>query len=113
MNVNDPYPNAAEAVALAESRGYDPVAHAAAIADDAECGCGGSDDISLTHPTNWLTEDEVGRLWDGAFPGIPLDDPDALHCDLCDVVETAADLTPDWNGETGNHLSCERKAVPA
>ena len=32
-----------------------------------------------------------------------------LHCDLCDVVENADDLTPDWNGETGNHLSCEAR----
>jgi azurin len=64
----DNYP--AEAVAIAASRGYDAEAHARAIADDAACGCGGSDDISLTHPTNWLTEDEVTRLWDNAFPGI-------------------------------------------
>ena len=28
---------------------------------------------------------------------------DTLHCDFCDVVECAGDLTPDWNGETGNH----------
>lgn len=34
-------------------------------------------------------------------------DPDALHCDHCAKVETAADLTPDWNPETGNHRSCE------
>ena len=32
---------------------------------------------------------------------------DSLHCDYCDVIENAADLTPDWNGETGCHLSCE------
>lgn len=32
-----------------------------------------------------------------------------LHCDLCDKVEWSGDLTPDWNGETGNHLSCERE----
>ena len=55
------YPAAAVAVAI--ERGYDPVAHAAALAADTD-GCGGSDDIALTHPTNWLTEDEVGRLWD-------------------------------------------------
>lgn len=59
-----------EAVAIALARGYDPEAHAAAIAEDAECGCGGSDDISLTHPTNWLTEDEMTRLWEDAYPGI-------------------------------------------
>ncbi len=34
-------------------------------------------------------------------------DEDALHCDYCETVESAADLPPDWNGETGNHLSCE------
>lgn len=36
-------------------------------------------------------------------------DNDALHCDYCTTVESAADLTPDWNGETGNHVSCERR----
>lgn len=30
-----------------------------------------------------------------------------LHCDHCNVVEFADELTPDWNDETGNHLSCE------
>jgi len=30
-----------------------------------------------------------------------------LHCDYCDKVETADDLTEDWNPETGCHLSCE------
>lgn len=57
MNI-DNYP--AEAVALAESRGYDPSAHAAALVED---------DIALTHPTNWLTEDEVTHLWDPHFDG--------------------------------------------
>ena len=33
--------------------------------------------------------------------------PTTLHCDFCSRVEDADDLTPDWNGETGNHLSCE------
>ncbi len=37
-------------------------------------------------------------------------DPVHLFCDLCSKVEHAADLTTDWNGETGNHLSCERNA---
>ena len=36
---------------------------------------------------------------------------DSLHCDYCSVIECAADLTPDWNGETGNHLSCEREQL--
>ena len=35
---------------------------------------------------------------------------DSLHCDFCDVIEDAGDLTSDWNGETGNHLSCEAHA---
>jgi hypothetical protein len=30
-----------------------------------------------------------------------------LTCDLCGGTEDADDLTPDWNGETGCHLSCE------
>jgi hypothetical protein len=30
-----------------------------------------------------------------------------LHCDYCTKIEWADDLTPGWNGETGNHLSCE------
>jgi len=64
MNTAEHYP--AEAIALAQSRGYDPDEHAAALAEDAECGCGGSDDIVLTHPTNWLTEEEVESLWDNA-----------------------------------------------
>lgn len=34
-------------------------------------------------------------------------DPTFVTCDLCDGVETPADMTPDWNGETGCHRSCE------
>ena len=33
--------------------------------------------------------------------------PDVIHCDICDGEEYPDDLTPDWNGETGCHLSCE------
>lgn len=40
-----------------------------------------------------------------------LNDEDTLRCDLCTTLECAADLTPDWNGETGNHLSCEARRV--
>jgi len=29
-------------------------------------------------------------------------------CDLCGRAEPWADLTPDWNGDTGNHYSCEQ-----
>lgn len=33
---------------------------------------------------------------------------DSLHCDYCDVIENAGDLDmSNWNGDTGNHLSCE------
>lgn len=35
---------------------------------------------------------------------------DTLSCDVCGHFECVADLTPDWNGETGAHLSCERAA---
>jgi hypothetical protein len=36
------------------------------------------------------------------------DDPAVLTCDLCGKTENADDLTPDWNGDTGNHESCEQ-----
>lgn len=42
--------------------------------------------------------------------GDGMGDPVHLFCDYCPNVEHAADLTPDWNGETGNHLSCESAA---
>lgn len=38
---------------LAASRGWDRAAHEAALA------AGDEDAIGLTHPTNWLDEDEV------------------------------------------------------
>jgi hypothetical protein len=38
-----------------------------------------------------------------------LGEPQHVFCDLCGLVEHPADLTPDWNGETGCHLSCELK----
>jgi hypothetical protein len=34
-----------------------------------------------------------------------------LTCDLCGQKEWAGDLTPDWNGDTGNHLSCEQEKI--
>jgi hypothetical protein len=43
-----------------------------------------------------------------------VDDPndlDLLHCDYCSVIETAADLPSDWNGETGNHEACEERVA--
>ena len=51
-----------------------------------------------------------GQDNDPSGPGCACYGDDTLHCDLCPKVETAADLTPDWNPETGNHLSCERGA---
>lgn len=38
-------------------------------------------------------------------------DPVHVFCDICGDAEHAADLTPDWNGETGNHRSCEQAIV--
>lgn len=35
------------------------------------------------------------------------EEPQHVFCDLCNGHEHPADLTTDWNGETGNHLSCE------
>lgn len=32
-----------------------------------------------------------------------------LTCDICGKHEWSGDLTPDWNGETGNHISCEKE----
>lgn len=44
-------------------------------------------------------------------PSIDWDDPllvsDVVTCDVCDKVEYPDNLTTDWNGETGCHLSCE------
>jgi len=44
-----------------------------------------------------------------------VDDPDATEpthvwCDICGGIEHPADLTPDWDGETGAHRSCEDAA---
>lgn len=49
------------ALLKAQSRGYDDAAHAAAIRAD-ETGMLDTDAISLTHPYNWLDEDEVESL---------------------------------------------------
>lgn len=43
-------------ISLAATRGYDDAAHRAAL--DAQ----DVDQVSLTHPYNWLTEDEVEGL---------------------------------------------------
>jgi hypothetical protein len=49
---------------LAAERGYDDKAHRAAIVQDRLTNGGkmDSDAVSLTHPANWLTEDEVEAL---------------------------------------------------
>jgi hypothetical protein len=38
-----------------------------------------------------------------------LGEPVHVFCDICGEHEHPADLTPDWNGGTGCHLSCERE----
>lgn len=37
-------------------------------------------------------------------------DPQHVFCDICGGAEHPADLAPDWNGDTGSHLSCEAGA---
>lgn len=53
-----------EALRLAASRGYDDEAHRAAIVEDTMHNDArlDSDAVTLTHPANWLTEDEVEAL---------------------------------------------------
>lgn len=34
-------------------------------------------------------------------------EPTHVFCDICDKAEHPADMTVDWNGETGQHISCE------
>lgn len=51
--------------------------------------------------------DECGQPTDGtAFETD--DEPLHVFCDICGEREHPADMTPDWNGETGCHLSCEQ-----
>jgi hypothetical protein len=45
------------------------------------------------------------------LPEDALSDPVHVSCDLCGEVEHPADMTPDWNGETGCHLTCERASA--
>ena len=40
-------------------------------------------------------------------PDDPMADPQHVFCDVCGRAEHPADLTTDWNGETGTHRSCE------
>lgn len=53
-----------ETLRIAASRGYDDAAHRAAILEDVETNNArlDSDAVALTHPANWLTEDEVENL---------------------------------------------------
>lgn len=37
-------------------------------------------------------------------------EPWHVFCDLCGGAEHPAEMTYDWNGDTGNHLSCESEA---
>ena len=50
-----------KALLLAQSRGYDDEAHRKAIIVDTEINDSRLDSaaVMLTHPANWLTEDEV------------------------------------------------------
>ena len=52
-----------EALLLAQSRGYDDEAHRQAIIEDTKINGArlDSDAVVLTHPANWLTEEEVER----------------------------------------------------
>jgi len=54
---------------------------------------------------------ECGQTLDafpfGKAPGM---DPWHVMCDICGEHEHPADMTPDWNGETGCHLSCEERS---
>jgi hypothetical protein len=54
----------ADVLRIAAGRGYDDEAHRAALVADTRDngGRGDSDAVALTHPANWLTEDEVEAL---------------------------------------------------
>lgn len=54
----------ADILAIAASRGYNDEAHRAAIVADTETNDArlDSDPVILTHPANWLTEEEVEGL---------------------------------------------------
>lgn len=57
-----------------------------------------------------ITCDDCGQLLTVYGNGDGTGDPVHVFCDLCTEAEHPDDLTTDWNGETGNHLSCERRA---
>lgn len=60
-----------------------------------------------------ITCGECGELLTVYGNGDGTGEPVHLFCDLCTDAEHAADLTPDWNGETGNHRSCEAREAKA
>ncbi len=72
------------------------------------CGLAGYDDYDIAG----MFEDMPDNV------GLPGDwitlyaEDDTLRCDHCTRLECASDLTPDWNSETGNHLSCEAQRCP-
>jgi hypothetical protein len=68
------------------------------------CECCGASAVYTQGLCPWCIEACEG--------GKPHVEPEGtLHCDHCTVVESADDLTPDWNGETGNHRSCEARIM--
>jgi len=54
------YRHRADMLRTAHERGYDDEAHRLAWHQDD--GCGLSDAVGLTHPMNWLTEEEVEAI---------------------------------------------------
>lgn len=56
-----------------------------------------------------ITCDDCGQLLTVYGNGDGTGDPVHVFCDLCTEAEHPDDLTTDWNGETGNHLSCEAR----
>lgn len=75
----------------------------------APCSWEGTERASnLTALTDYDRHVELAAHFYAVMNASAAEDEDTLHCDFCDVVENAGDLTPDWNGDTGNHRSCER-----
>lgn len=77
-----------KAMAIAVSRGYDDDAHQAALrADD-------QDAVAMTHPSNWLEEDEVEALlsphaWETDDPRGAPPLGHTLPCKLCGLPRHA------------------------
>lgn len=103
--MTDNYPR--WAVLLAQARGYDEMAHIAAL------GAGDEDAISLTHPYNWLTEEEVESIT--STPRVcTSDDPTNHQGDTCPVHEGGI-LHPYETPERGHESAAtdRRDQVPA